>query len=458
MAKARTVYRCQECGYDSAKWIGRCPRCDAWSSFGEAEQAAPSDNNPRRTFRLPEAGEAKALRLPDVRQKSLSRKSTGIGELDRVLGGGLVPGSLILIGGEPGIGKSTLLLDAVHQLLGLHPEGVAYYISGEESPEQIGLRAERMGISNERLLLLPETRVGAIASTLERDQPMVAVVDSIQSVYDESVEAAPGTVSQIRESAARFLYLAKSQSIPIVLVGHVTKEGSLAGPRLLEHMVDTVLYFESAPGHSHRILRAHKNRFGATNEIGVFEMQAMGLVEVPNPSELFLAERPVNAPGSVILPALEGTRPVLVEVQSLVSDSELANPRRTCLGFESSRAALLVAVLERRAGLDLRRSDVFVNVPGGLRITEPAADLAVSLALVSSFRNRPLSRDTAVFGEVGLTGEIRAVPRAEARIKECEKLGFRRVILPKNALPSPAPRGMTLVGVRTLEEALEASG
>jgi DNA repair protein RadA/Sms len=379
-------------------------------------------------------------------------------ELDRVLGGGLVPGALILVGGDPGIGKSTLLLHGLEAVAKRSANARVLYVSGEESLEQVKLRADRLGVASERLLLFAETRADRIARAIEEASPAAVVIDSIQAIYDPELESAPGSVSQIREVAARFLYLAKARGVPTFLVGHVTKDGALAGPRVLEHMVDTVLYFESSTGHPYRILRAHKNRFGSTNEIGVFEMEGQGLREVANPSELFLAERPEDAPGSAVLAAIEGTRPVLVEVQALVSPTSFGTPRRTCLGFDSARAALLVAVLERRAGLDLLGCDVFVNIAGGMTIAEPGADLAVSIALASSFKNRPVAKGTVAFGEVGLAGELRAIPQAEMRLAEAEKLGFRRAIVPTACLRRlRIADGVEVVGTKTLEAALEAA-
>ena len=460
MAKPRTVYRCTECGQESAKWLGRCSGCERWNTLVEEKAEAPvKGKNQERTFRLPDAPAAgsKPLPLAEVAAEGAARRPTGIGELDRVLGGGLVPGALILVGGDPGIGKSTLLLQALHAVARQSDAGPAIYVTGEESPEQVKLRGDRLGVDAKRLLVFAETRADRIVEAVEAASPSVVVVDSIQSVYDPGIESAPGSVAQIREVAARFLYLAKARAIPTLLVGHVTKDGALAGPRLLEHMVDTVLYFESSTGHPYRILRAHKNRFGSTNEIGVFEMLARGLEEVANPSELFLAERPEDAPGSVVLPALEGSRPVLVEVQALVSPTSFGTPRRTCLGFDSARAALLVAVLERRAGLQLLGCDVFVNVAGGMEITEPAADLAVALALASSLRNRPLPAGMVVFGEVGLAGEVRAVIQPELRLAEAAKLGFGRAVAPKAVAKRPdLPKGMEVSGAKTVEEALDA--
>jgi DNA repair protein RadA/Sms len=459
MAKAKTVHRCNACGHESAKWMGRCPGCGAWNSLVETKKEAPAKGtNVGRTFRLPEAVKsAKPVPLDQVTSAGATRIVTGQSELDRVLGGGLVAGALVLVGGDPGIGKSTLLLAALDRIAAVVPDSRPLYVSGEESPEQVKLRAERLGVDASRVMIFAETRADRIAAAIEDDKPSAVVIDSIQSIYDPALESAPGSVSQIREVAARFLYLAKAHGVPTVLVGHVTKEGALAGPRVLEHMVDTVLYFESTGGHPYRILRAHKNRFGSTNEIGVFEMQERGLVAVENPSELFLAERPEDAPGSVVLPALEGTRPLLVEVQALVSPTNFGTPRRTCLGFDASRAALLVAVLERRAGLDLLGCDVFVNVAGGIDISEPAADLAVATALASSLGGRSVDSRTVVFGEVGLAGELRAIAQADLRLAEAHKLGFSRAVLPEaSRARASAPRGMEVVGARTIEQALGA--
>lgn len=458
MAKPKIAYRCQSCGYETAKWLGRCPDCGAWGSVQEEKRAAePQAAQKGRTFRLPTEAAAKPVPLGAVSEQPASRLSTGVSELDRVLGGGLVPGSLILVGGDPGIGKSTLLLQALGCLSSAGQ--TTLYVSGEESLEQIRLRASRLGIQGDALLLLPETRAELISAAMDELRPRAVVVDSIQTIYDAELSGAPGSVSQIREVSARILYQAKSLGVPVFLVGHVTKHGEIAGPRVLEHMVDTVLYFERSGGSSYRILRAHKNRFGSTNEIGVFEMSEGGLKVVDNPSELFLSERPEDAPGSVVLPAIEGTRPVLVEVQALVSPTSFGTPRRTCLGFDTNRAALLVAILERRAGLQLLGCDVFVNIAGGLSIDDPSADLAVSVALASSLRNRAVDRRAVLFGEVGLAGELRAVAQPEVRLKEAAKLGFSRAVVPKASLKRlEAPRGIEVIGVSRLEEALAAAG
>jgi DNA repair protein RadA/Sms len=457
VAKAKTVFRCSECGHASPKWLGRCPGCERWNTLVEETAIAPAKGkNIERTFRLPEAMASQhPVPLSEVASTAANRAITGISELDRVLGGGLVPGALILVGGDPGIGKSTLLLQALDRVGKRSAAGVLY-VSGEESPEQVKLRADRLGVDAKKLMMFAETRADRIVEAIEKQLPAAVVIDSIQSVFDPELESAPGSVAQIREVAARFLYLAKARGVPILLVGHVTKDGALAGPRVLEHLVDTVLYFESSTGHPYRILRAHKNRFGSTNEIGVFEMSATGLVEVTNPSELFLAERPVNAPGSVVLPALEGTRPVLVEVQALVSPTSFGTPRRTCLGFDSNRAALLAAVLEQRAGVQLLGCDVFVNIAGGMEIDEPAADLAVAIALASSLSKRPLPMRTVVFGEIGLAGELRAVSQPEIRLQEAAKLGFQRAIAPSRSLArTPMPKGIEVIGAKNLEAALE---
>ena len=459
VARSKSIYVCNACGTESPKWLGKCPACGAWNSLVEKrKEQTPKGKNRERTFRLPdEAVEVVPQPLASLSAVQTRRTLTRIGEFDRVLGGGLVPGGLILVGGDPGIGKSTLLLQALERVAAQTADGCVLYVTGEESLEQVKLRADRLGLFGEKVLLFAETRTDRICHAIEKAKPVALVVDSVQSIYDPELESAPGTVSQIREVAAKFLYLAKGRGMPTFLVGHVTKDGVLAGPRLLEHMVDTVLYFESKPGQTFRILRAHKNRFGSTNEIGVFEMGAVGLSEVTNPSEIFLAERPVDAPGSVILPAIEGTRPVLVEVQALVSPSNLGTPRRTCLGFDNSRAALLVAVLERRAGLQLVGSDVFVNIVGGMNATEPATDLAVVAALASSFRNKPVPSATVVFGEVGLAGELRAVVQPELRLREAQKLGLSKAVLPEVSLrKAEIPKGMEVCPASTVDDALEA--
>ena len=426
----------------------------------ERVEAETKPKHQARTFRLPdEPSTTEARPLSELTGGEDRRTNTGIAELDRVLGGGLVSGMLVLVGGDPGIGKSTLLLQALDGVV-RQPgnDAPVLYVTGEESAQQVKLRADRLKVDGHRLLLLAETRTDRIVETVTRLQPAAIVVDSVQSIYDPQLESAPGSVSQIREVAARLMYQAKARAVPTLLVGHVTKEGGLAGPKVLEHLVDTVLYFESATGHPYRILRAHKNRFGSTNEIGVFEMSAQGLRPVDNPSELFLAERPEDAPGSVVLPAIEGTRPVLVEVQALVSPTNFGTPRRTCLGFDSARAALLVAVLERKAGLQLLGCDIFVNIAGGINLREPAADLAVAVALASSLTNKALASRTLVFGEVGLAGELRGVAQPEVRLAEAAKLGFRQAIVPAASLKKiEVSADIEAVGVRSLEQALQAT-
>ena len=390
--------------------------------------------------------------IGEVPPQAEIRRSCGIGELDRVLGGGLVPGSLVLIGGDPGIGKSTLLLQAMDYLA---TEGQVLYVSGEESAAQTRLRGERLGVGKPGLLVLAENSLEEIVAQAEQIKPRAVVVDSIQTVWTQSLESAPGSVSQVRESAGRLMLLAKGKGIPVFLVGHVTKDGSIAGPRVLEHMVDTVLYFEGDRGHPYRILRAVKNRFGSTNEIGVFEMKSGGLAEVPNPSELFLSERPLDAPGSVVTASLEGSRTLLVEIQALVTPSAYGTPRRTTIGADSNRLALLVAVLEKKAGLHLAGQDIFLNVAGGARLTEPAADLAMLLAVASSHLDRPVHHQTVVFGEVGLAGEVRAATQPEQRLAEAEKLGFGTCVLPAGNLRRLENLSKSHHGVATVQEALQ---
>jgi len=446
--KLKTFYTCQKCGLQSPKWLGRCPDCMEWNTL--VEETAPP--------RAGKGGSGKGqisvpVLLRDVAAAEEDRIRCGIRELDRVLGGGVVPGSFILIGGDPGIGKSTLLLQGAARLA---DSGEALYVTAEESARQIKLRAERLGISADRLLVLAETSLEAILERVEERKPAFLVVDSIQTIFTAALESAPGSVSQVRECAGRLMHLAKGGGPSVFIVGHVTKEGSIAGPRMLEHMVDTVLYFEGDPGHPYRILRAVKNRFGSTNEIGVFEMKDSGLAEVLNPSEIFLAERPQGASGSVVIPSLEGTRPILVELQALVSGSSLGTPRRTAIGIDHNRVSLLVAVLEKKVGLSLMAQDIFLNVAGGVRLNEPATDLGVAAALASSHLNRPIPARTALFGEIGLAGEVRAVSRPELRVKEAARLGFNRCFLPAGNLKNlEAPPGIWLGGVHTAAELLE---
>ena len=445
--KSRTLFCCQKCGYQSAKWLGKCPDCDSWNSLVEEVQfTGPS--------RAGEPGQdAAPVAFTEITGETELRVTCGIAELDRVLGGGLVSGSLVLIGGSPGIGKSTLLLQAM-DLLARKGKKVLY-VSGEESPQQIRLRGARMGVAARELFILAETSLEKIVTHIHRLKPDVVVVDSIQTVFTSALESAPGSVSQVRESAGRLMMLAKGSGIPVFLVGHVTKDGSIAGPRVLEHMVDTVLYFEGDAGHPFRILRAVKNRFGSTNEIGVFEMKEGGLAEVKNPSELFLAERPLGVSGSVVVAAIEGSRPLLVEMQALVTGSPLGMPRRTTIGVDHNRLALLVAVLEKKVGLSLAGQDIFLNVAGGVKLNEPAADLGMVVAVASSHLDKVVDPHSLVLGEVGLAGEVRGITQPEIRIKEAVKFGFRRCILPAGNLKQVKAKGIELIGVKTVAEALE---
>ncbi len=452
MKKSKAIYQfvCQHCGNTSPRWIGRCPSCDEWNSYVEERIEKSRANNIKQAFR------PTPIPITDIEGGKEERLPTRIGELDRVLGGGFVPGSVVLVGGDPGIGKSTLALQMLANIATSKLK--VLYVTGEESPEQVKLRAKRTGSGSESLFVLAENSVEHIMEELTKLSPHVVVVDSIQTVYTEDFPSAPGSVGQIRECAARLMHYAKSKGTSIFLVGHVTKEGTIAGPRVLEHLVDTVLYFEGERDHPYRILRAVKNRYGSTNEIGVFEMQESGLKEVNNPSEIFLSERPTGASGSVVTPSIEGTRPILVEIQALVSPCNFGVPRRTTIGIDYNRVSLLVAVLEKRAGLNILAQDIFMNVAGGIRIVEPAIDLGVSVALVSSFLNRPIQHALVVFGEVGLSGEVRGVSHVEQRLKEAEKLGFKKCILPRINVERIKSRGnsLSLVGVTSIENAIEA--
>lgn len=444
-----TLFRCQSCGYQSQKWLGKCPDCGGWSTLVEEQVApAPSRPNGRPGFRT----DTSPVKISDITENVEERLHTGIGELDRVLGGGIVPGSLVLVGGDPGIGKSTLLLQACGRIGNEH---VILYVSGEESPRQIRMRANRLGCLPENLYLFPETNLENILPKIEALNPSVVVVDSVQTLYTDLLQSAPGSIGQVRETAAQLMVVGKKLGIPIILVGHVTKDGTIAGPRVLEHIVDTVLYFEGERGHAFRVLRAVKNRFGSTNEIGLFEMRGDGLSEVTNPSELFLSDRQSGISGGVVTPAMEGTRPLLVEVQALVSPSNFQLPRRTCTGVDYNRTSLLLAILEKRGGLNLAGEDVFVNVAGGVKIDETAIDLAVIAAVASSFRDKPVDPKTIVFGEVGLGGEVRSVPQVETRLKEAQKIGFRRCLLPpsKNLADLRGP-DMELVPIGRVDDLL----
>ncbi|HTO09951.1 MAG TPA: DNA repair protein RadA [Candidatus Binatia bacterium] len=451
MPRPTSVYRCQQCGFASPK-PGTCPDCKRAS--GELvplveERAAPVAPGARRAAL---AAGTRPQALKDVAMERGDRTLTGIGELDRVLGGGLVRGSLVLIGGDPGVGKSTLVLQAARALARVSPP--VLYVTAEESAAQVKLRADRLGIGGDGLLLWAESDLGAVQAELDTVKPRALVVDSIQTVFLPELESAPGSVAQVRECGARLMTLAKGRGLATFLVGHVTKDGSLAGPRVLEHLVDTVLYFEGEQHHAYRVLRAVKNRFGSTNEIGVFEMAGSGLVEVPNPSGFFLAERPAEAPGSVVVSALEGTRPLLLELQALVTRASFGTPRRTVLGADYNRVCLLLAVLEKRAGLPIGGQDVFVNVAGGGRVNEPAADLGVVIAAASSYLERPVPPDVLVLGEVGLTGEVRAVNGIEVRLRAAAQLGFKTAIVPRSNVEGSLP--MAVKGVATVSDALGA--
>ncbi|MCC6277256.1 MAG: DNA repair protein RadA [Oligoflexia bacterium] len=430
MAKSKTIYVCQSCGAQSPKWMGRCPECQAWNSYVEeiSQASAPSTNTARGLGR----GESKYVRVTDGldQSQSIARHATGLQEFDRVLGGGLVQGSFVLIGGDPGIGKSTLMLQMANNLAS--QTGQVLYISGEESVGQTQLRARRLGARSDNLLIASETNLETILELATKSRPTLLVIDSIQTVFLPQLQSAPGTVSQVRDCAAKLMYLAKTEGITVLLVGHVTKDGSIAGPKVLEHMVDTVLSFEGDSNHYFRILRAIKNRFGAANEMGVFEMSQTGLREVLNPSELFLSERAENAPGSAVFCTIEGTRPYLVEVQALASRTNMSMPRRTTIGLDPNRVHLILAIMDKHLGLDLYAHDVFVNIAGGVKVQEPGIDLAIAAALLSSLKGEPISKGSCFFGELGLTGEVRGVSLPEIRFKEATKLGFDRFCIPKS--------------------------
>ncbi|MCP4649155.1 MAG: DNA repair protein RadA [PVC group bacterium] len=451
--KTKAVFVCQECGHTSAKWLGKCPECNNWNSLVEEFNTTVKSRD--RGFRLEALSKPK--RLLDITVKNEVRTTTDIQELDHVLGGGIVEGSVVLVGGAPGIGKSTLLLQVCSALSQKGKK--VLYISAEESGQQTKLRAERLGAVGSELYIVSETNLDVILGHIKKVSPDIVVIDSIQVLYLDDISSAAGSVSQVRECAGKLTILAKHSGISVFLVGHVTKEGSLAGPRVLEHLVDCVLYFEGESQTSFRILRAIKNRFGSTNEIGIFEMTASGLLDVENPSQMFLTERPEQTSGSAVTATMEGTRPLLVEIQALVSQTSFGLPRRRTTGIDFNRATLLTAVLEKRAHLALQNQDIFINVAGGVKIVEPAADLAVICAIASGFREKDISSGDVVFGEVGLGGEIRAVAQAHLRINEAKKLGFKRVILPKNNLNNLEEKfkksGITLIGVSTVKEALD---
>ena len=451
--KQKTTFFCKECGFESPKWLGQCPGCKEWDSFVEEPVVKTAAG---RSVTVTEHREPS--KLSEIVTNDEVRTLTGIGELDRVLGGGIVTGSLVLVGGDPGIGKSTLLLQMCKQLAEAGKD--VLYVSGEESVKQIKMRADRLGTFQKELFLLSETDLEIVTEVIGRKKPEIVIIDSIQTMYREEIGSAPGSVSQVRETTSTLMRLAKSLPVSIFIVGHVTKEGVVAGPRVLEHMVDTVLYFEGDGGASYRFLRGVKNRFGSTDEIGVFEMRGNGLVEVPNPSEYMLAGKPKQAPGSIVVCSIEGTRPILIEVQALVCQTNFNMPRRTSTGTDYNRVNLLMAVIEKRMGVRMGDCDAYINVAGGMRIHEPALDLGIILALLTSYRNQSLDDETICFGEVGLAGEVRAVNMAEQRVLEAAKLGFKRCILPKVncrqlALTKEQTRGLELVGIESIHELLE---
>jgi DNA repair protein RadA/Sms len=451
MAKQRNVWYCSECGNKEVKWQGQCPACTQWNTLQEEIEVSSLPKRFDAQSTLP----GRSFKLKEISARETPRILTRIGEFDRLIGGGLVPGSLTLVGGDPGIGKSTLMLQLSDALArqGL----VVLYVCGEESIEQTSMRAQRLNIHTEDLLLLNETNFAYIKSQIDQIKPDVLVIDSIQIVYKSEITSAPGSVSQVRETTTEFMHIAKGQGIATFLIGHVTKSGEIAGPRVLEHLVDTVLYFEGDKQLYYRMIRVVKNRFGPTDEIAVFQMRSSGLVEVPNPSEIFLEERRKEAVGSVIIPTIEGSRPILIEVQALVTETFFATPSRRCTGLDQNRLALLLAVLEKRVGYQLHKCDVFVSIAGGLRVVEPAIDLGIILATASSMRNRRIDPDTAVVGEVGLGGEIRSVPRLESRLKEAHMMGFTRCIVPTRnikGIPDELKKKIKLIGVEMVEEAI----
>ena len=446
--KDKLIFRCQSCGAGTPKWMGQCPECGGWDTLTE-ERSFSGSSKKRRSVFLPEP-----VPIDSVKAKETDRVKTGLAEFDRVLGGGLVEGSLILIGGDPGIGKSTLMLQVLSKLSDSGKK--CLYVSGEESVRQLSMRGKRLGSQGSSMFVVSETDLDSILAIVESSKYDALVIDSIQTVFHPDVSSTPGSVTQIREASMHFMKLAKSTGLPIFLVGHVTKGGAIAGPRIMEHMVDTVLYFEGDKSHVFRILRAVKNRFGSTNEIGVFEMNEKGLTQVPNPSAVFLSERSTTAPGSVVTSCMEGTRPILVEIQGLVSSSSLGTPRRTVLGLDNHRVALIVAVMEKRLGMNLSGLDIFMNVTGGVKIVEPSADLAIAAALASSFLDKPVDKHTTLIGEIGLTGEIRAVGHAQARIKEAAKMGFTRCLVPSNNIKQLIKvKNMTIESVSFLKSVVE---
>jgi DNA repair protein RadA/Sms len=449
--KKETLFVCQNCGHSTGKWLGKCPECGEWNSLVEEKSQPTRRSGVRNGFKLRDIS---AVPFTEIESQDDVRIPSGVTEFDRVLGGGIVPGTLVLIGGDPGIGKSTLLLQVADRLSAAG--ALVLYISGEESERQIKLRGERLAVEAKNVFILPETNLENISNEIERLKPGAIIVDSIQTVFSSAIESAPGSVSQVREVAHQFLLLAKNRGIPIFLIGHITKEGSIAGPKVLEHIVDTVLYFEGERHHNHRIVRAVKNRFGAANEVGVFEMTGTGLMPVANPSQMFLQERPQNVAGSIVTACMEGTRPLLVEIQALVSGTKYGTGRRMTQGLDQNRVALMIAMLEKRAGLQLTGDDVFVNIAGGLEVDEPAVDLGVVTAIVSSFKNLTIDPHTAVFGEIGLTGEVRGAMQASVRAREAQALGFKKIVLPaSNVAGLERLLGVRVVGVKSVDEALD---
>ena len=459
MAKSKTVYVCSECGYETPRWLGRCPDCGSWNTLTEQESAPALRLEEKKLKRAP-GNDAEALRIDRIPDETIARRSCGIGELDRVLGGGVVDGSLILVGGDPGIGKSTLLTQVCANMA--NDGACVLYVSGEESARQIKMRANRLGAGGTGFYVLSENDMNTVGKRMEQLSPTVMIVDSIQTMYRPEIASAPGSVSQVRECASMLMRLAKVSGCSVFLVGHVTKEGSLAGPRVLEHMVDAVLYFEGDRQHQYRLLRAVKNRFGSVNELGMFEMASEGMIEVTNASEALLSERAHDASGCVVMAALEGSRPLLTDVQALVATTVFGNPRRMASGIDQGRLALLLAVMEKRANFRLYDKDVYINIAGGMTLNEPAADLALCAAIASSFRNRPIEPNWAVMGEIGLAGEVRAVSQAERRAAECARLGFKHILLPKANLRAfregRESAEIELHGVETIAEAIALLG
>jgi DNA repair protein RadA/Sms len=449
--KKETLFVCQNCGHTTGKWLGKCPECGEWNSLVEEKSQTSRRSGGRNGFKLRDVS---AVPFTEIEPQDDVRIPSGVTEFDRVLGGGIVPGTLVLIGGDPGIGKSTLLLQVADKLSA--SRAVVLYISGEESERQIKLRGERLAVEAKNVFILPETNLENIINEIERLKPGAIIVDSIQTVFSSAIESAPGSVSQVREVAHQFLMLAKNRGIPIFLIGHITKDGAIAGPKILEHIVDTVLYFEGERHHNHRIVRAVKNRFGAANEVGVFEMTGTGLMPVANPSQMFLQERPQNVAGSIVTACMEGTRPLLVEIQALVSGTKYGTGRRMTQGLDQNRVALLIAMLEKRASIQLTGDDVFVNIAGGLEVDEPAADLGVVTAIVSSFKNVNVDPHTAVFGEIGLTGEVRGAMQASVRAREAQALGFKKIVMPASNVPGlERLLGVRIIGVKSVDEALD---